>query len=94
MSFMGYIFMRLALIVDTLLTLYMYIIIARAVLSFVNPDPYNPIVRFIYNITEPVLLAVRRRLPVVFGGLDFTPAIVIAGIVLLQSVVIRLAQMM
>ena len=48
----------------------MWLIIARALLSWVSPDPYNPIVRFLYNVTEPVLGWVRRRVPIVFGGLD------------------------
>jgi len=94
MSFFGYMIRQVAEIVNTVLSLYIYVIIARALLSWVNPDPYNPIVRFIYNITEPVLLAIRRRLPVFFGGIDFTPLLVIAGIVLLQSVIARLAVMM
>jgi len=94
MSFFGYMIRQVAEIVNTVLSLYIYVIIARALLSWVNPDPYNPIVRFIHNITEPVLLAIRRRLPVFFGGIDFTPLLVIAGIVLLQSVIARLAVMM
>jgi YggT family protein len=59
------------------LDLFMYIIIARAVLSWVNPDPFNPIVRFIHNTTEPVLYRVRRLLPIAGGGFDFSPIIVI-----------------
>jgi len=94
MSFFGYMIRQVAEIVNTVLSLYIYVIIARALLSWVNPDPYNPIVRFIHNITEPVMLAIRRRLPVFFGGIDFTPLLVIAGIVLLQSVIARLAVMM
>jgi YggT family protein len=62
----------------------MWIIIARAVISWVNPDPYNPIVRFLYNITDPVLLAIRRRLPLSFGGIDFSPIVVILVIIFLQ----------
>ncbi|HOI94527.1 MAG TPA: YggT family protein [Syntrophobacter fumaroxidans] len=94
MSFFGYMIRQVAEIVNTVLSLYIYVIIARALLTWVNPDPYNPIVRFIHNITEPVLLAIRRRLPVFFGGIDFTPLLVIAGIVLLQSVIARLAVML
>jgi YggT family protein len=71
------------------LTLYMYVIIAQAILSWVSPDPYNPIVRFIRNITEPVLYRVRSWLPVVFGGIDFSPIVVILGIVFLQSFVVN-----
>ncbi len=74
----------LADIISWGLTLYMWIIIARALLSWVNPDPYNPIVRFLYNITEPVLGWVRRRVPIVFGGLDLSPLLVLLAIVFLQ----------
>jgi YggT family protein len=66
----------------------MWIVIARAVLSWVNPDPYNPIVRFIHNVTEPVLYRIRTRIPVDFGGIDFSPIIVILGVVFLQNFVV------
>jgi len=71
-------------ILDLALTVYMWIIIARALLSWVNPDPYNPIVRFLYNITEPVLGWVRRQVPLIFGGLDLSPILVLLAIVFLQ----------
>jgi YggT family protein len=74
----------LAYIVDLVLTIYMWVIIARALLSWVNPDPFNPIVRFLYNVTEPVLSWVRSRVPVVFGGLDLAPLLVLLAIVFLQ----------
>lgn len=85
MYFIGNFIIALASILNMVLTLYMYIIIAGAVLSWVNPDPYNPIVRFIHNVTEPVLYQVRRRIPVSFGGIDFSPFIVILVIILLTS---------
>jgi len=75
-------------ILDLALTVYMWIIIARALLSWVNPDPYNPIVRFLYNITEPVLGWVRRRVPLIFGGLDLSPILVLLAIVFLQRFLI------
>jgi YggT family protein len=74
----------IATIVDLALNIYMWLIIARALLSWVNPDPYNPIVRFLYNVTEPVLSAVRRRVPIIFGGLDLSPILVLVVIVFLQ----------
>jgi YggT family protein len=74
----------LASILNLGLTIYLWIIIARALLSWVNPDPYNPIVRFLYNITEPVLGWVRRRVPLIFGGLDLTPLLVLLAIIFLQ----------
>lgn len=77
--------LALAKIIHMLLNLYMWIIIARAILSWVNPDPYNPIVRFLYNVTEPVLYTIRRRVPVAFGGIDFSPLIVLFIIMFLDN---------
>jgi YggT family protein len=78
-----------ATILDLALNIYMWLIIARALLSWVNPDPYNPIVRFLYNVTEPVLSFLRRRVPVVFGGLDLSPLIVIAVIMFLRIFLVQ-----
>ena len=77
--------LAVAQLVDFLLTAYMWIIIGRAVVSWVSADPYNPIVRFLYEATEPVLGRIRRVLPVSVGGVDFSPVIVIMGIIFLQS---------
>ena len=77
--------LALANILHIVLNLYMWIVIARAILSWVNPDPYNPIVRFLYNVTEPVLYAIRRRVPMFFGGIDFSPMVVILAIYFLDS---------
>ena len=74
----------LAAVIGTLLTVYTWILIARAVISWVSPDPYNPIVRFLYNITEPVLYRVRRLVPSVFGGIDLSPLILILALQFLQ----------
>lgn len=79
----------LAKVIDIGLTLYMWIIIARAVISWVNPDPYNPIVRFLTSVTEPVLYQIRRRLPINLGGLDLSPIIVILAIIFIQSFLVR-----
>ena len=78
----------LATVIDIVLVTYMFITIARAVLSWVSPDPYNPIVRFIHNVTEPVLYRIRRRLPMMFGGIDFSPIVVILIIIFLQKFVV------
>ena len=80
----GHLIEALATILALALTVYMWVIIARALLSWVNPDPYNPIVRMLYNVTEPVLGWIRRRVPVVFGGLDLAPLLVLLAIVFLQ----------
>ncbi len=77
-----------AKVLSLVLSIYMWVIIVRAVLSWVNPDPYNPIVRFIHNLTEPVLYQIRRRLPVVFGGIDLAPVVVLIAIVFLEHFVV------
>jgi YggT family protein len=70
------------------LTIYMWIIIGRAIISWVNPDPYNTIVRFLYAVTEPVLYTIRRRLPMTFSGFDFSPILVILAIIFIQTFVV------
>ena len=77
-----------ASIADTVLTIYMYILIARAIISWVNPDPYNPVVNFLYRATEPILQRVRRSLPST-GGLDLSPLMVILAIYFLKMFVIN-----
>ena len=77
--------MAIAQLIDFLLTAYMWIIIGRAVSSWVNADPYNPIVRFLYEATEPLLGRIRRVLPLSMGGIDFSPVILIMAIMFLQS---------
>lgn len=77
-----------AQIIDMVLSIYMWLIIGRAILSWVNPDPYNPIVRFLYNVTEPVLGYFRRKLPLVYGGLDLAPLVILLIIVFLQRFVV------
>ena len=74
----------LAQVLNLGLTIYMWLIIARALLSWVNPDPNNPIVRFLYNVTEPVLAWLRQRLPLVYSGLDLSPLLVLAVIYFLR----------
>ena len=70
------------------LNIYMWIIIGRAIISWVNPDPYNTIVRFLYAVTEPVLYTIRRRLPMTFSGFDFSPILVILAIIFIQTFVV------
>ena len=77
--------LALARLISLLLEAYFWIIIARAVLSWVNPDPYNPIVRFLHRVTEPVLRPIRERLPTIAMGLDLSPMVVLLAIYFLQS---------
>jgi YggT family protein len=79
----------IAKVLDVVLVVFMWIVIARAILSWVSPDPYNPIVRFIHNITEPVLSQIRKRLPVNFGGIDFSPILVLLAVIFLQQFVVQ-----
>jgi len=78
-----------ASILDFALTVYMWVIIIRAVLTWVNPDPYNPIVRSLYAITEPVLSWLRRRFPLMAGSIDFSPLVVIFAIYFLRVFLVR-----
>ena len=78
-----------AKILDIILVLYMWIIIIRALLSWVNPDPYNPIVQFLYSITEPVLYRVRQLLPLSGMGIDFSPIAVLLAIIFLQTFLVN-----
>ena len=74
-----------AQILKIILELYMWIMIIRSLLSWVNPDPYNPIVQLLNSITEPVLYRVRQLMPISGTGIDFSPMIVILLIIFLQS---------
>ena len=74
----------LARVIEIVLTIYMWIIIARALISWVNPDPYNKIVIFLYRVTEPVLRPVRRLMPFRNAGIDLSPIIVMLVILFLQ----------
>jgi len=89
MFIMGNFITALVKIIDMGLTLYMWIIVARALISWVNPDPYNPIVMFLYRATEPVMAPIRRWLPLRGLGIDISPIIVIAAIVFLQSFLLK-----
>ncbi|MBI3784437.1 MAG: YggT family protein [Deltaproteobacteria bacterium] len=78
-----------ATVLQLVLTFYIWIVIARALISWVNPDPYNPIVRFLYNATEPLLYRVRRLVPFFAGGIDFSPLIVLLVIYFLQFFLVQ-----
>jgi YggT family protein len=71
-------------VLSPILGIYFWIVIISAVLSWFSPDPYNPLVRAIYSMTEPVFDWIREHLPVLFGGIDFSPIVVIVVIEFLQ----------
>ncbi len=77
-------------ILQALLSIYFWIVIARALVSWVNPDPYNPIVRFLHSATDPVLDRMRRILPLQLGGMDFSPIVLLLLIGVLQQVLAKL----
>ena len=78
-----------AQVLDYLLWAYVWILLGRVVVSWVNADPYNPIVRFLYNATEPVLMRIRRVLPVYAGGFDLSPLVAWVAILFLQRFLVR-----
>ena len=84
----GNILEGIATILDTVLWLYMWVIIVRALVSWVNPDPWNPIVQFLQRATDPVLYQIRKRLGMGSMGFDFSPIIAILLIMFLQIAVV------
>jgi len=94
MSTVGFLLGKIALLLHIALQAYFWIIILRAALSWVNPDPFNPIVRFLHRATDPVLTRLRTIMPTQFGGIDFGPMIVLVVIMFLQRFVVgNLAQL-
>jgi YggT family protein len=74
----------LATILDIALTAYYWIIIVRAIVSWVNADPWNPIVQFLHRATDPVLRPIQRMLPTRGWGIDFSPLVAILAIIFVQ----------
>jgi len=85
----GDLLIAVAKIVDTLLEVYKWVIIIAALISWVNPDPYNPIVRFLHAVTEPVFRPIRRLVGYRLGPIDISPIIVILAIIFIQSFLVR-----
>jgi YggT family protein len=80
----------LARILDVLLTIMYWLILIRALISWVNPDPYNPIVQFLNKTTEPILYPIRKLLPLDFRfGIDISPIIAFLAILFLRSFLVR-----
>ncbi len=82
-------FEAIAVVLKWALNIYWWIILISAVLSWVRPDPYHPVVRFLNQATEPVFYQIRKRIPVVFGGMDLSPLVVLAAILFLQTFVVN-----
>ena len=80
----------LAHILNVFLTILYWLILVRAVVSWVNPDPYNPIVQFLYKTTEPILQPIRKILPVSFKiGFDISPLIAFFIILFVRGFLVR-----
>jgi len=81
----------LAQLVHTVINIYIWVIIIAAFLSFVRPDPYNPIVQTLYRLTEPAFEFVRRKLPfVVISGIDLSPILIILSLQFIDTFVMKL----
>ena len=85
----GNLLISIATIINYLLGLYKWVVIIAALLSWVNPDPYNPVVRFLYSVTEPVFRPIRRLIGYRLGPIDISPIIVILAIIFIQSFLVR-----
>jgi YggT family protein len=88
MFVLGNLIIAIADILDIALTVYMWILIISAIISWVNPDPYNPIVRTLYLLTEPVLRPIRRIIGYRLGPLDISPMIAILAIYFIKKFLI------
>ena len=88
MFVLGNFIVAIAQIIGVISTILTWIIIIRALVSWVNPDPYNSIVQFLYRVTEPILTPIRRILPAM-GGFDFSPIVALIGIMFIRSFVVQ-----
>ncbi|MDD2267327.1 YggT family protein [Sulfuricurvum sp.] len=77
-------------IVHSLITVYIWVLIIGALLSWVRPDPYNPIVQIIYRLTEPAYRLIRRVMPTVFNGLDLAPLILVILLQVLDVLLVNI----
>ena len=80
MSDLGQAIFQLGSLFTGIIEVYIWVIIIAALLSFVNPDPYNPVVQFLYRITNPAYVFVRRFIKTNFNGLDLAPLVIIIGL--------------
>jgi len=89
MFIFGNLLIAVAKILDMLLSGYMWIVIISALLSWVSPDPYNPIVRFLHAVTEPVYRPIRRAIGYRLGPIDISPMLVILAIIFVKYFLIQ-----
>lgn len=88
MFVIGNLVLAIANILDMVLSIYTWVVIIAALISWVSPDPYNPVVRFLYAVTEPVFRPIRRLIGFRLGPIDISPIIVILAIVFIQKFLI------
>ena len=87
---MNALFYALVQTLHTVINLYIWIVIISSLLTFVRPDPYNPIVQVLNRLTEPVLAFIRNKMPfVLFSGIDLSPLVVILGLQLVDNFMMR-----
>lgn len=87
MSDLGVAVIQLGGLVTGLINIYIWVVIATALLSFVNPDPYNPIVQFLYRVTNPAYMFIRRFMNTNFNGLDIAPLVLIVGLQVIEILI-------
>lgn len=80
----------IATILHLLITAYIWVVIIAALISWVRPDPYNPIVQVLYRLTEPLYALVRRYIPTVISGIDIAPIIIILALQFLDLFFVKL----
>lgn len=80
----------LLMILNNLIFLYMWVILIAAVLTWVRPDPYNPVVQLLYRLTQPAYAFVRRIMPTTFNGIDLSPLIIIIFLQVVQVLITAL----
>ena len=80
----------IATVIMSVIFLYKWVVIIAALISWVRPDPYNPIVQMLYRLTEPAYAFIRRYIPTVFGGMDLAPMILILVLIFLETFLGRL----
>jgi YggT family protein len=80
MSDLGLVIIQLGGLFTGIISIYIWVVIVAALLSFVNPDPYNPIVQFLRRVTEPAYKIVRKTISTNIGGIDLAPLIIVIGL--------------
>lgn len=80
----------LAQILSMVINIYIWIVIIAALITWVRPDPYNPIVQILYKLTEPLYAKIRKAIPTLIGGIDIAPIIVILALQFINLFIVKL----